>query len=61
MTILIEKVEAPMAIKRTYSELGDAVADVLIAALPSGGVSETPPDPKQPVVVERRDPNTTLN
>jgi len=50
-----------MAIKRTYSELGDAVADVLIAALPSGGVSETPPDPKQPVVVERRDPNTTLN
>jgi hypothetical protein len=33
MTILIEKVEAPMAIKRTYSELGDAAAAALVAGM----------------------------
>ena len=67
MTILIEKVEVLMAIKRTYGELGDAAA--LVAAMaqreepePVGGISNTPPDePEQPVVVERRDPNSSLN
>jgi hypothetical protein len=43
--------------------LGDAVADALIAALPqpSGGPANDPPEPEQSEVVERRDPNTSLN
>ena len=55
MTILIEKVEVLMAIKRTYGELGDAAA--LVAAMAQREEQE---QPAQAADVPARDPSETL-
>ena len=54
----LQTAEEVLALVR--AELGDAAADALTAAMAQREEVEQP-EPEQPVVVERRDPNSTLN
>jgi hypothetical protein len=45
MTILTESIQALMAVKRTYSELGDAAAATLAAAMAQWAEAKQPAEP----------------
>jgi hypothetical protein len=56
MTILTESIQALMAVKRAYSELGDAAAAALTAAMAQ---ESEPSDNSEPEVM--RSPDDRLN